>query len=90
MKGKNTMNTQNTTAEIASNALAILAGALEAGNSAALTAYLNVMARFHKYSWTNCLLIAMQRPAATIPTMTDAFLASPVKSKVSSLLKPTG
>jgi antirestriction protein ArdC len=59
------MNTQNTIAEIASNALATLAAALEAGNSAALTAYLNVTARFHKYSWTNCLLIAMQRPDAT-------------------------
>ena len=59
------MNTQNTTSEIASNALARLAAALEAGNSAALTAYLNVTARFHKYSWTNCLLIAMQCPSAT-------------------------
>ncbi len=59
------MNTQNTTSEIASNALATLAAALEAGNSAALTAYLNITARFHKYSWTNCLLIAMQRPNAT-------------------------
>lgn len=59
------MNTQNTTSEIASKALATLAAALEAGNSAALTAYLSVAARFHKYSWTNCLLIAMQRPNAT-------------------------
>jgi hypothetical protein len=59
------MNTQNTTSEIASNALATLAAGLEAGNSAALTAYLNVTARFHKYSWTNCLLIAMQRPDTT-------------------------
>ena len=59
------MNTQNTTSEIASKALATLAAALEAGNSAALTAYLSVTARFHKYSWTNCLLIAMQRPNAT-------------------------
>jgi antirestriction protein ArdC len=59
------MNTQNNTAEIASNALATLAAALDAGNSAALTAYLNVTARFHKYSWTNCLLIALQRPNAT-------------------------
>ena len=59
------MNTQNTTSEIASKALARLAAALEAGNSAALTAYLNVTARFHKYSWTNCLLIAMQCPSAT-------------------------
>jgi antirestriction protein ArdC len=59
------MDTQNTIAEIASNALATLAAALEVGNSAALTAYLNVTARFRKYSWTNCLLIALQRPDAT-------------------------
>jgi antirestriction protein ArdC len=59
------MNTQNPTSEIASKALATLAEALEAGNSAALTAYLNVTARFHRYSWTNCLLIAMQCPTAT-------------------------
>jgi antirestriction protein ArdC len=65
LKGKEHMNTQNTTSEIASKALASLADALEAGNSAALTAYLNVTARFHKYSWTNCLLIAMQCPTAT-------------------------
>ena len=61
----NPMNTRNTTSEIVSKALATLAAALEAGNSAALTAYLSVTARFHKYSWTNCLLIAMQRPNAT-------------------------
>src|SRR5690242_7920016 len=59
------MNTQNTNSEIASKALATLAAALEAGNSAALTAYLAVMSRFHKYSWTNSLLISMQRPSAT-------------------------
>jgi antirestriction protein ArdC len=59
------MNTQNPTSEIASKALATLADALETGNSAALTAYLSVMARFHKNSWANCLLITMQRPNAT-------------------------
>ncbi|MGA8597941.1 MAG: ArdC family protein [Bryobacteraceae bacterium] len=59
------MNSQNSTSEIASQALDTLAAALEAGNSAALTAYLGVMARFHKYSWANCLLISMQRPNAT-------------------------
>ncbi len=59
------MSTQKTTSEIASKALATLADALEAGNSAALTAYLNVTARFHKYSWTNCLLISIQSPNAT-------------------------
>ncbi|MGH9621479.1 MAG: ArdC family protein [Bryobacteraceae bacterium] len=59
------MNTQNTTSEIASKALDTLAAALESGNSAALAAYLSITARFHKYSWTNCLLISMQRPNAT-------------------------
>jgi antirestriction protein ArdC len=62
---KKMMNTQNPTSEIGSKALATLAAALETGNSAALTAYLSVMARFHKYSWANCLLITMQRPDAT-------------------------
>jgi antirestriction protein ArdC len=59
------MNTQNITGEIVSNALAELAAALDAGNSSALIAYLHAAARFHKYSWTNCLLIATQRPDAT-------------------------
>lgn len=39
--------------------------ALEAGNSEALTNYLSVMARFHQYSWNNCLLISLQRSNAT-------------------------
>ena len=59
------MSTQTNTAVLASDALETLAAALEAGNSAALTAYLKVTAKFHKYSWTNCLLIATQRPNAT-------------------------
>jgi hypothetical protein len=54
------MHTKNTSTEIVSNALATLAVALDAGNSKALTDYLNAMARFHRYSWANCLLIAMQ------------------------------
>lgn len=53
----------------------MLAEALEAGNSAALTAYLSVTARFHKYSWTNCLLIALQRPNATHVAGFRAWLA---------------
>jgi antirestriction protein ArdC len=57
--------TQNPTAELASKALASLAAALESGNSQALTNYLTVMARFHVYSWKNCLLIALQRPNAS-------------------------
>jgi antirestriction protein ArdC len=69
------MNTQTSIAEIASQALATLAAALEAGNTA-LTAYLNVTARFHHYSWTNCLLIATQRPNATRVAGFRASLAS--------------
>ncbi len=38
---------------------------LEAGNSDALTAYLNAMSRFHNYSFGNILEIARQRPDAT-------------------------
>lgn len=38
---------------------------LEAGHSAALTAYLNAMSRFHNYSFGNILEIARQRPDAT-------------------------
>jgi len=38
---------------------------LEAGHSDALTAYLNAMSRFHKYSLGNILEIARQRPDAT-------------------------
>ena len=59
------MNTQVTSSEIASQALEDLTEALKAGKSETLTAYLNVMARFTKYSWTNCLLIALQRPSAS-------------------------
>ena len=33
--------------------------------SAAFKAYLDVQARFHRYSWHNSMLIAMQRPDAT-------------------------
>ncbi len=59
------MNTENRTSELATNALATLAKALESGDSQALTNYLTVMARFHTYSWSNSLLIALQRPSAT-------------------------
>jgi hypothetical protein len=38
---------------------------LEAGHSDALTAYLNAMSRFHRYSLGNVLEIARQRPDAT-------------------------
>ena len=51
--------------ELATNGFEQLSEALAQGKSETLVAYLNVMARFHKYSFRNCLLIAMQRPAAT-------------------------
>ena len=45
--------------------IASLAAALQAGNSAALTAYLRTMSRFHHYSLGNTILIAFQNPEAT-------------------------
>lgn len=51
--------------QLAENALDQLAAALESGKSEALINYLAVMARFHRYSWNNCLLIALQRPGAS-------------------------
>ena len=42
-----------------------LAAELEAGRSEALREYLSAMARFHRYSWTNTVLIYSQKPTAT-------------------------
>jgi len=47
------------------DALATLAEALEQGKSEALTRYLGVMARFHRYSFGNIMLILFQSPDAT-------------------------
>jgi hypothetical protein len=49
---------------IRENVLCLIAQ-LEAGHSDALTAYLNAMSRFHRYSLLNCLEIARQRPTAS-------------------------
>lgn len=46
-------------------ALDELVQALEAGRSETLVAYLATVAKFHRYSFGNCLLIALQRPDAT-------------------------
>jgi len=46
-------------------ALAELVAALEAGKSDALKAYLSAVAKFHRYSFSNCMLIASQRPDAS-------------------------
>lgn len=51
--------------DLSENALHRLMAALDAGHSAALKGYLALMSRFRKYSWTNCLLIYTQFPAAT-------------------------
>lgn len=47
------------------NALDQLSAALAAGHSASLASVLKAMAQFHRYSWTNQLLIAVQRPDAS-------------------------
>lgn len=47
------------------DALAALTEALQQGRSEALTRYLAVMARFHRYSFGNILLIMLQKPDAT-------------------------
>jgi hypothetical protein len=49
---------------LSEDALLRLMKALEAGHSQALRTYLQVMSRFHRYSWGNCLLIYSQRPDA--------------------------
>jgi antirestriction protein ArdC len=49
---------------IAANVKALIEQ-LEAGQSDALTAYLNAMSRFHNYSFGNILEIARQKPDAT-------------------------
>jgi RNA polymerase sigma factor (sigma-70 family) len=51
--------------EIAQDALKRLAEELQAGRSDALKAYLATMGRFHRYSWSNAMLIHSQRPTAT-------------------------
>jgi len=57
--------TNERTHQLAEEAMARLAELLEQGHSAALTAYLATMARFHRYSFGNALLIYFQRPDAT-------------------------
>lgn len=47
------------------DALQELAEALQQGRSEQLVEYLNTLSRFHRYSFGNCLLIALQRPDAT-------------------------
>jgi hypothetical protein len=51
--------------QVASKAIEELAAALNANPSEALTSYLKTVAKFHKYSFHNILLIAMACPQAT-------------------------
>ncbi|HVB56926.1 MAG TPA: ArdC-like ssDNA-binding domain-containing protein [Candidatus Acidoferrales bacterium] len=51
--------------QIASKAIEQLSQALEAGHSETLRKYLAAMARFHRYSLHNIMLIASQRPDAS-------------------------
>jgi antirestriction protein ArdC len=50
---------------VASKAIDQLSQALESGQSGALKQYLGAIARFHRYSWHNIMLITTQKPAAT-------------------------
>jgi hypothetical protein len=52
--------------QLTTTALDTLADALDQGRSAALTALLRTMSRFHRYSLHNTWLIAAQRPDATL------------------------
>ena len=61
--------------QLVTAALDQLLAALAAGHSVALSAFLKTMARFHRYSWGNQLLIHSQRPDATRVAGFRAWLA---------------
>ena len=48
------------------DALKELADALKQGKSDTLLKYLDTLSRFHRYSFGNCILIALQRPDASM------------------------
>lgn len=52
--------------KLADEALSDLQAQLEAGRSEALLKFIDCVARFHQYSWRNCMLIALQNPEATL------------------------
>src|SRR5215467_14545448 len=58
-------NEIRTIKEITDRAAEQLVAALQAGHSEALTAYFKAIARFHRYSLHNVLLIASQKPNAS-------------------------
>ena len=59
--------------QIANKAIEQLSQALEAGHSEKLREHLAAMARFHRYSWHNIMLIASQEPTATHVAGFDAW-----------------
>ena len=59
------VNPADKASALAASALNDLAAQLESGHSEALTAYLRLLGRFHRYSALNCLLIQLQNDSAT-------------------------
>lgn len=57
--------TKDNARSIAGQALSDLAKQLEQGKSQSLMTFLDTLAKFHRYSFGNVLLIGMQSPAAT-------------------------
>ena len=51
--------------QLADQAIGELEQALRTGRSERLQQFLDVMSRFHRYSWNNCVLIAVQMPEAS-------------------------
>ena len=51
---------------LSEQALAELTEQLSSGKTAELEKYLSTMSTFHNYSFGNCMLIARQRPEATL------------------------
>ncbi len=51
--------------QLADQGIKDLANALASGHSETLTNYLGVLAKFHRYSFQNCMMIALQCPNAT-------------------------
>ncbi|MGA2498780.1 MAG: ArdC family protein [Tepidisphaeraceae bacterium] len=58
------MNAEKTK-QLTDAALQALAAAIDAGHTPTLNCFLSAMARFHRYSFGNIMLIAFQRPDAT-------------------------
>ena len=60
-----TQQKRNETIAMIDSSLAVLDEQLKAGKSKVLVEFLSAMAKFHRYSFSNQLLIQLQRPAAT-------------------------